>query len=70
MIDVGINRVPTADGKSRLVGDVAFDEAVEVAQAISDAGAGRRRADDGRLPDVQHPARGAPRLGAQFSAAD
>ncbi|MFO1085295.1 MAG: bifunctional methylenetetrahydrofolate dehydrogenase/methenyltetrahydrofolate cyclohydrolase FolD [Reyranellaceae bacterium] len=31
VIDVGINRVPTADGKSRLVGDVAFDEAVEVA---------------------------------------
>lgn len=31
VIDVGINRVPTADGKSRLVGDVAFDEALAVA---------------------------------------
>ena len=35
VIDVGINRVPTDDGKSRLVGDVAFDEAVEVAGAIT-----------------------------------
>ncbi|MBM3646612.1 MAG: bifunctional methylenetetrahydrofolate dehydrogenase/methenyltetrahydrofolate cyclohydrolase FolD [Alphaproteobacteria bacterium] len=31
VIDVGINRVPAADGKSRLVGDVAFDEARAVA---------------------------------------
>ena len=31
VIDVGINRVPTADGKSRLVGDVAFAEALPVA---------------------------------------
>ncbi len=31
VIDVGINRVPTADGKTRLVGDVAFDEARSVA---------------------------------------
>ncbi len=35
IIDVGINRVPTADGKSRLVGDVAFDEARKVANAIT-----------------------------------
>ena len=35
VIDVGINRLPTADGKGRLVGDVAFAEAVEVAGAIS-----------------------------------
>lgn len=31
VIDVGINRVALADGKSRLVGDVAFDEARQVA---------------------------------------
>ena len=31
VIDVGINRVPAADGKTRLVGDVAFDEALPVA---------------------------------------
>lgn len=35
VIDVGINRVPTADGKGRLVGDVAFDEAVAVAGAVT-----------------------------------
>jgi len=35
VIDVGIVRVPTEDGKTRLVGDVAFDEAVEVAGAIT-----------------------------------
>jgi methylenetetrahydrofolate dehydrogenase (NADP+)/methenyltetrahydrofolate cyclohydrolase len=35
VIDVGINRVPRADGKTRLVGDVAFVEAVEVASAIT-----------------------------------
>jgi methylenetetrahydrofolate dehydrogenase (NADP+) / methenyltetrahydrofolate cyclohydrolase len=35
VIDVGINRVAGADGKSRLVGDVAFAEAVEVAGAIT-----------------------------------
>ncbi len=35
VIDVGINRVPIADGKSRLVGDVAFDEALAVARAIT-----------------------------------
>ena len=35
VVDVGINRVPAEDGKTRLVGDVAFDEAVEVAGAIT-----------------------------------
>ena len=35
VIDVGINRVAGTDGKSRLVGDVAFDEAVKVAGAIT-----------------------------------
>jgi methylenetetrahydrofolate dehydrogenase (NADP+)/methenyltetrahydrofolate cyclohydrolase len=35
VIDVGINRVPTDDGKGRLVGDVAFDEAAELAGAIT-----------------------------------
>jgi methylenetetrahydrofolate dehydrogenase (NADP+) / methenyltetrahydrofolate cyclohydrolase len=35
VIDVGINRLPGADGKARLVGDVAFDEALEVAGAIT-----------------------------------
>jgi methylenetetrahydrofolate dehydrogenase (NADP+)/methenyltetrahydrofolate cyclohydrolase len=35
VIDVGINRIATADGKGRLVGDVAFGEAAEVAGAIT-----------------------------------
>lgn len=35
VIDVGINRVPAADGKTKLVGDVAFAEAVERAGAIT-----------------------------------
>jgi len=35
VIDVGINRVPGADGKSKIVGDVAFAEAVNVAGAIT-----------------------------------
>jgi methylenetetrahydrofolate dehydrogenase (NADP+)/methenyltetrahydrofolate cyclohydrolase len=36
VIDVGINRVPAEGGaKTRLVGDVAFDEAREVAAAIT-----------------------------------
>jgi methylenetetrahydrofolate dehydrogenase (NADP+)/methenyltetrahydrofolate cyclohydrolase len=35
VIDVGINRIPTNDGKGRLVGDVAYDEAVVVAAAIT-----------------------------------
>ena len=35
VIDVGINRVPTEGGKSRLVGDVAFAEAKARAAAIT-----------------------------------
>ncbi len=35
VIDVGINRVSTADGKSKLVGDVAFTEAQGIAGAIT-----------------------------------
>jgi methylenetetrahydrofolate dehydrogenase (NADP+)/methenyltetrahydrofolate cyclohydrolase len=35
VIDVGQNSVPLADGKTKLVGDVAFDEAKEVAGAIT-----------------------------------
>ena len=36
VIDVGINRVPAAEeGKTRLVGDVAFDEAADAASAIT-----------------------------------
>jgi methylenetetrahydrofolate dehydrogenase (NADP+)/methenyltetrahydrofolate cyclohydrolase len=35
VIDVGINRVPTPDGKGRLVGDVAYEEAAARAGAIT-----------------------------------
>jgi len=35
VIDVGINRIDAGEGKTRLVGDVAFDEAVDVAGAIT-----------------------------------
>jgi methylenetetrahydrofolate dehydrogenase (NADP+)/methenyltetrahydrofolate cyclohydrolase len=35
VIDVGINRLPSTDGKSRLVGDVAFQEVLNVAGAIT-----------------------------------
>jgi len=35
VIDVGITRQPAGDGKTRLVGDVAFEEAVNVAGAIT-----------------------------------
>lgn len=35
VIDVGINRVSAADGSTRLLGDVAFDEASCVAGAIT-----------------------------------
>src|SRR5882724_5443435 len=35
VIDVGINRLPAADGKTRLVGDVAFAEVSQVAGAIT-----------------------------------
>ncbi|MBB3066370.1 bifunctional methylenetetrahydrofolate dehydrogenase/methenyltetrahydrofolate cyclohydrolase FolD [Limibacillus halophilus] len=35
VIDVGINRIETPEGKTRLVGDVAYSEAAEVAGAIT-----------------------------------
>ena len=35
VIDVGINRVPAADGRTRLVGDVAFAEAMNVAGHVT-----------------------------------
>lgn len=35
VIDVGITRVQTPDGKARLVGDVVFDEALQVAGAVT-----------------------------------
>jgi methylenetetrahydrofolate dehydrogenase (NADP+)/methenyltetrahydrofolate cyclohydrolase len=35
VIDVGINRITTDSGKSRLVGDVAFTEAIKIAGAIT-----------------------------------
>jgi methylenetetrahydrofolate dehydrogenase (NADP+)/methenyltetrahydrofolate cyclohydrolase len=35
VIDVGINRIATEEGKSRIVGDVAFDEAAAIAGAIT-----------------------------------
>jgi methylenetetrahydrofolate dehydrogenase (NADP+)/methenyltetrahydrofolate cyclohydrolase len=35
VIDVGINRIPAADGKTRLVGDVAYAEALPHAGAIT-----------------------------------
>ncbi len=35
VIDVGMNRVSLPDGKTKLYGDVAFDEAVQVAGAIT-----------------------------------
>ena len=35
VIDVGINRLDVGGGKTKLVGDVAFDEAVKVAGAIT-----------------------------------
>ncbi|MGE0341329.1 MAG: bifunctional methylenetetrahydrofolate dehydrogenase/methenyltetrahydrofolate cyclohydrolase FolD [Xanthobacteraceae bacterium] len=35
VIDVGINRVPGADGKHKLIGDVAYEEAAKVAGWIT-----------------------------------
>lgn len=35
VIDVGINRVESDDGKGRLVGDVAFDEVAQIAEQIT-----------------------------------
>ena len=35
IIDIGINRINLADGKTKLVGDVAFDEVKEIAGFIT-----------------------------------
>ncbi len=35
VIDVGVNRLSLPDGKTRLAGDVAYGEAIEVAGAIT-----------------------------------
>lgn len=35
VIDVGINRVDAGEGKTRLVGDVAYDEVAQIASAIT-----------------------------------
>jgi len=35
VIDVGINRIKDAEGKTKTVGDVVFDEAVEIASQIT-----------------------------------
>ena len=53
VIDVGINRILKPDGKGKLVGDVAFAEAA-AGGGRDHAGAGRRRADDDRLPLEEH----------------
>ncbi len=59
VIDVGINRVPApekGEGKTRLVGDVAFSEAVPVAGAITPVPGGVGP-DDHRLPAAEHGSR-------------
>ena len=55
VIDVGNNRVPDATRKSgyRMVGDIDF-EAIKRSRVLGDAGAGRRRADDGDDAAGQH----------------
>ena len=35
VIDVGINRIDAGDGKTKIVGDVAYDEAAKIAGAIT-----------------------------------
>jgi methylenetetrahydrofolate dehydrogenase (NADP+)/methenyltetrahydrofolate cyclohydrolase len=35
VIDVGMNRVKTEEGKSKMVGDVVFEEAAEVAGQLT-----------------------------------
>jgi methylenetetrahydrofolate dehydrogenase (NADP+)/methenyltetrahydrofolate cyclohydrolase len=40
VIDVGINRITAPDGKNRIVGDVAFAEAAQIAGAITPAPGG------------------------------
>jgi len=57
VIDVGINRVPGQNGKSKLVGDVNFAECLQVAGAITPVPGGVGP-DDHCLPDGQHRACG------------
>ncbi|MGY4300422.1 5,10-methylene-tetrahydrofolate dehydrogenase/methenyl tetrahydrofolate cyclohydrolase [Bradyrhizobium sp. i1.4.4] len=57
VIDIGINRIPKDDGKTRLVGDVAYQEALAVAGAITPVPGGVGP-DDGRLPAGEYAARG------------
>jgi hypothetical protein len=56
IIDVGINRIESPGGLDRLVGDVAFEEALERASAITSVPGGR--ADDNGL-STQHTLRAA-----------
>ncbi len=55
VIDVGINRVAGDGRQARIVGDVAYAEAAAAGRR-DHAGAGRRRADDHRLPAAQYAA--------------
>ena len=56
VIDVGINRVAGPDGKTRLVGDVAYEEAL-ADRRCDYARAGRSRTAYGAGPDGEHAAR-------------
>ena len=61
VIDVGINRIAApekGEGKTRLVGDVAFAEAL-TERGRDHARSWRRRQDDDRDADVEHADRGA-----------
>ena len=74
VIDVGINRVPSrdpakaAEGKTRLVGDVAFEEARQ-GRRRDHPGARRGRQDDDRLPADEHLRRRLPPGGHRTRAA-
>jgi methylenetetrahydrofolate dehydrogenase (NADP+)/methenyltetrahydrofolate cyclohydrolase len=52
VIDVGINRILAEEGRSPLVGDVAFAEALPVAGHLTPVPGAS--ADDGGVPDVQY----------------
>ncbi len=55
MIDVGVNRIADSSRKStRLVGDVAYEEALTKAGAITPVPGGVGL-DDNRLADGKHP---------------
>ena len=59
VIDVGINRIDVADGKTRLVGDVDFDSAA-AARRRNYPGPGRGWSDDHRLSPFEYPYRSMP----------